>query len=70
MLNSVGERTPLCGTPVLIEVVWMCGFYMLCRLAMNLMIYDSLFITLSLHFSLSCTSSFDLKFCHIHFYTL
>ena len=28
MLNSVGERTPPCGTPV----VRMCDFYMLCRL--------------------------------------
>ena len=32
MLNSVGERTPPCGTPVLINVVWMCDLYMLCRL--------------------------------------
>ena len=33
MLNSVGERTPPCGTPVLyIDVVWMCDFYMLCRI--------------------------------------
>ena len=26
MLNSVGERTPPCGTPVLNDVVWMMGF--------------------------------------------
>ena len=32
MLNSVGERTPPCGTQFLIDVVWMCDFYMLCRL--------------------------------------
>ena len=32
MLNSVGEKTPPCGTPVLIDVVLMCDFYMLCRL--------------------------------------
>ena len=32
MLNSVGGRTPPCGTPVLIDVVWMCDLYMLCRL--------------------------------------
>ena len=31
MLNSVVERTPPCGMPVL-NVVWMCDFYMLCRL--------------------------------------
>ena len=31
MLNSVGERTPPCGTPVL-KVVWMCDLYILCRL--------------------------------------
>ena len=29
MLNSVGERTPPCGTPVL---NWMCDLYMLYRL--------------------------------------
>ena len=28
MINSVGEMTPPCGTPV----VCMCGFDMLCRL--------------------------------------
>ena len=32
MLKSVDERTPPCGTPVEIDVVWMCDFYMLCRL--------------------------------------
>ena len=32
MLNSMGERTPHCGTPVYIDVVWMYDFYMLCRL--------------------------------------
>ena len=31
MLNSVGERALRCGTRIL-NVVWMCGFYMLCRL--------------------------------------
>ena len=31
MLNSVGERTPPCGTPVL-KAVRMCDVYMLCRL--------------------------------------
>ena len=25
MLNSVSERTPLWGMPILIDVVWMCG---------------------------------------------
>ena len=32
MLNNVGERTPPCGTPVL-NVVRMCYFHMLCRIA-------------------------------------
>ena len=32
MLNIVGERTPPCGTPVLIDVAWMCDLYMLCGL--------------------------------------
>ena len=33
MLNSVGERTPPCGTPVFkLTLFWMCDFYMLCRL--------------------------------------
>ena len=36
MLNSMGERTPPCETPVSqdvsIDVVWMHDFYMLCRI--------------------------------------
>ena len=32
MLNSVGERTPPRGTPVLNRRVWMCGLCMLYKL--------------------------------------
>ena len=28
MLNSVGERTPPCGTPDLIDIVRMCDFHL------------------------------------------
>ena len=34
ILNSVGERTPPCGTPFF-DVVMMCDLYMLCRLCIS-----------------------------------
>ena len=51
MLNSVGERTTSCGAPVS-NLLWMCGFYVFCRLCSRAGLITVLLVAMSVSFCL------------------